>query len=65
MTDLERRLSETRDEIIKAMTDLIESADDTVWLSDSETVIERLAYLYEVAGGNRNDLVLLWPEYFD
>lgn len=60
-----RRLDETRDEIIKAMHELVEHADDTVWLTPWETVFERLAYLYEVAGGNRKELVLLWPENFD
>lgn len=59
------RLEETRLEILAAMRDLVANALDTVWLTDSETVFERLAYLYEVAGGDRKVLMSEWPEYFD
>lgn len=59
------RLEETQGEIVKAMEALTEAAGDTVWLSDGETVFERLAYLYEVAGGDRACLMARWPEYFD
>jgi hypothetical protein len=59
------RLAEVRIEILGAMGDLIEHADTTVWLTDDETVFERLAYLFEVAGGDRALLVARWPEYFD
>lgn len=62
----ERRLDETRDKILKAMQDYFapdDSEDD--WLIDLDTVFDRLAYLYEVAGGSRKDLVLRWPDFFD
>lgn len=65
MADLARRLEETRAEILTAMRDLIEHADDTLWLTGTETVFERLAYLYEVSGGERINLVREFPEYFD
>ncbi|TVO57543.1 hypothetical protein [Denitromonas halophila] len=61
----ERRLSITQAEILAAMADLVEGATDTVWLTDGETVFERLAYLYETAGGDRADLVARFPEYFE
>lgn len=62
--ELARRLDVTQAEILTAMADLVENATDTVWLTDGETVFERLAYLYETAGGNRDVLVQRWPEYF-
>lgn len=65
ISDLERRLDETRAEIVLALRELVESADDTLWLTDSETVFERLAYLYEVSGGDRISLVREFPDYFD
>ena len=65
LDDLERRLDETRAEIVLSLRELAESADDTLWLTDAETVFERLAYLYEVAGGDRIALVREFPAYFD
>lgn len=65
LSKLSRRLEETRAELLTAMRDLAANADDTVWLTEGETVFERLAYLYEVAGGGRALLVREWPEYFD
>lgn len=62
--ELTRRLDVTQAEIMQAMADLIEGSDDTIWLTDGETVFERLAYLYETAGGDRAALVGRWPEYF-
>jgi len=63
--ELARRLDVTQAEIMQAMADMVEGATDTVWLTDGETVFERLAYLYETAGGNRAALVERWPEYFE
>lgn len=60
-----QRLGEVRGEILIALRDLVEETEDTVWLSAGETVFERLAYLFEVAGGDRAVLVARWPEYFD
>lgn len=60
-----RRLAETRSEIFAAMADLVEGATDTVWLNGDETMFERLAYLYEVSGGDRSELIMRWPEYFE
>jgi hypothetical protein len=59
------RLFAVRTEILTALGDLVEHAEDTVWLTDGETVFERLAYLFEVAGGDRAALMSRWPEYFD
>lgn len=64
MHPAEYRLDETQAEIRNAMRDLCEHADDTVWLTQSETMFERLCYLYEVAGGDRDDLAKEWPEDF-
>lgn len=63
--ELTRRLDITQAEIMQAMADLVEGATDTVWLTDGETVFERLAYLYETAGGDRAALQSRFPEYFD
>lgn len=65
MDAIARRLDETRVELLSAMADLVEGATETVWLTEAETVFERLAYLYEVAGGDRAALLARWPEYFD
>lgn len=62
---LQRRLDQAQSEILQAMRDLVAHAEDTVWLTDTETVFERLSYLYEVAGGDRQVLVAEWPENFD
>lgn len=51
--------------IIVAMRDLNAYADDTVWLTSVETVFERLATLFFLAGGEREVLTEIWPEYFD
>lgn len=59
------RLAAVRIEILGALADLVDYAEDTVWLTEGETVFERLAYLYEVSGGDRSMLVERWPEYFD
>ncbi|THF60918.1 hypothetical protein [Pseudothauera rhizosphaerae] len=58
------RLSAVRSEIFAALNDLVECAEGTVWLTDGETLFERLAYLYEVADGDRAVLAARWPEYF-
>lgn len=58
------RLAQVQGEILTALGDLVEHAEDTVWLTDGETVFERLAYLFEVAGGDRAALMARWPEYF-
>lgn len=63
--DLQHRLEETQAEILAAMRELVEHAGDTAWLNDTETVFERLAYLYEMVGGDRVDLVREFPECFD
>jgi hypothetical protein len=65
MVDPSRRLDEAQTEILQTMRDLVAHTDDTVWLSDTETVMERLAYLFEVVGGDRRVLMAEWPEYFD
>lgn len=63
MTDRDR-LGTVQGELLTALADLVEHATDTVWLSAGETVFERLAYLFETAGGDRAELVARWPEYF-
>lgn len=50
--------------ILTAMRDLCEYATDTVWLTPYETVFERLATLYLLAGGLEQNLIDEWPEYF-
>lgn len=65
MIDHVRRLDEAQTEILTTMRDLVVHAEDTVWLTDTETVMERLAYLFEVVGGDRKVLMFEWPEYFD
>lgn len=62
---LERRLDEAQSETLTAMRELLAHAEDTAWLTDTETVMERLAYLFEVVGGDRRVLMAEWPEFFD
>ena len=50
--------------IIVAMRDLTTLADDTVWITEHETMFDRLATLYGIAGGDENVLAGIWPEYF-
>lgn len=57
-------LMATRAHILQAMKDVCESATDTVWLTDTETVFERLATIYSLAGGDNATLASMWPEYF-
>lgn len=51
--------------IIQAMKDLCENATDTVWITDSETMFERLTELFFLADGNKNTLQKIWPEHFE
>lgn len=50
--------------ILAAMIDLVENATDTCWITGQETVFERLAGLYLLAGGDKERLVVEFPEYF-
>lgn len=50
--------------LVEAMTDLFDNADDTVWITDTETMFDRLASLYILAGGDVNIIHDLWPEVF-
>jgi hypothetical protein len=54
----------TREHILQAMTDLHSHAKDTVWLTEHETVFERLATIYGYSGGDVSVLAGLWPEYY-
>lgn len=55
----------TQSAIIVAMRDLQNNAEDTVWLTKFETVFERLTTLFFIAGGKRETLAEIWPEYFN
>lgn len=57
-------LTATREHILLAMKDLHTNAKDTVWLTEQETVFERLATIYGYAGGDVSTLAQLWPEYY-
>lgn len=54
----------TRENILQAMKDLHEHAEDTVWITGTETMFERLASIYGYAGGDVSILAQLWPEYY-
>lgn len=54
----------TREHILQAMKDLHANAKDTVWLTEHETVFERLSTIYGYSGGDISVLVRLWPEYY-
>jgi hypothetical protein len=58
-------ISQLRNVILVAMNDLQHHATDTVWLTPFETVFERLAQIYQEAGGSREFLQQMYPEYFD
>jgi len=57
-------LKAIQEAILLTMRDLCENAQDTVWLTESETVFERLAEIHGIAGGGNERLAALWPEYF-
>lgn len=54
----------TREHILLAMKDLHANAKDTVWLTEHETVFERLSTIYKYSGGDISVLIDLWPEYY-
>jgi len=51
------------DLIEESLNDL-NNAKDTVWITGSETVFERLTQIYILAGGDRKKLEELYPDYF-
>lgn len=63
-TNVGTSLVATREHILLAMKTLHESAKDTVWLTEHETVFERLATIYGYAGGEAATLAQMWPEYY-
>jgi hypothetical protein len=54
----------TQEHILKAMVNLHDNAVDTVWLTPHETVFERLADMFQLAGGSAATLAQMWPQYF-
>ena len=50
--------------LIVAMRDLEKNAEDTVWITDKETMFERLTELYYLSGGKESVLADIWPHYF-
>lgn len=57
-------LAATQEHILMAMRDLNDHATDTVWLTDHETVFDRLMSIYQHAGGDPLKLADAFPEYF-
>ena len=49
--------------ILQAMVDLCNHATDTVWISSSETMFNRLETLYIESGGTHSKLEQIYPEY--
>ena len=54
----------TREHILTAMRDLHDNATDTLWLTPHETVFDRLANIFLLAGGTWADLAQHWPQYY-
>ena len=54
-------MSDTTDKIMQLMSDF-HKCDDTVWLSNSETVFERCWFIVEQEEG-RDRLEEMFPEY--
>ena len=54
-------MSDATDELMQLMSDL-RKCDDTVWLSNSETVFERCWFIVEQEEG-RDRLEEMFPEY--
>ena len=51
--------------ILLAMRDMDKCpSTDTIWLTETETVFERFAELFKIAGGSEEILKEIWPEYF-
>ena len=59
-----KKLSKVQSEIIVTMEDLCNNADDTIFITDSETMFERLCFIYKTAGGEIGNLKKIWPQYF-
>ena len=54
----------TCQQLLEMMEALEENATDTLWLTASETVFERLCEIYLSAGGSQDELTARWPYYF-
>lgn len=54
----------TCQQILLMMEALEKNAADTVWLTATETVFERLCDIYLSAGGCQEELTARWPYYF-
>lgn len=53
-----------RELVIEAMCDVLKFPKDTLWLSDNETVFERLSHVYLDSGGEYTVLEKHFPAHF-
>jgi len=49
--------------LFQMMKDLVKNAEDVVWLTDIETVFDRLVDIYQTCGGDMNILHKEFPDY--
>lgn len=49
--------------LLQMMQDLENNAEDTLWLTDLETVFDRLVEIYRETGGDRAKLAEAFPHY--
>lgn len=61
---LSETISEVRKSIIESMHDLLKNADDTYWIGLAETVFDRYASQYVLAGGSYEELAKEFPQNF-
>jgi hypothetical protein len=50
-------------EILQTMRDLCKYSDDTVWITNIETMFDRLTRVYVLSGGTMEELHDEFPEY--
>lgn len=54
-------MSEILEDILIAMKDIQANADDTLWITNTETVFERLWAIYLTHGGDFDELKAAFP----
>ena len=61
---MEQSIYLIKEQILETMTDLNNNSKDTIWVTDLETMFERLAFIYGLAGGDYEILHQKFPQYF-
>ena len=54
-----------RGQILILMSEIETNSSDTLWLTDLETIFERLSFMFVSSGGDIKILEKTWPHYFN